>query len=103
MLRVIPLVLLLVGCASANHYSSWVGHPESELLARWGVPNRGSAQLPDGRTVHTYNIHIRAHPCRINVVVGADGVIQAVDTHPPSRDNVCYDAGVAGFVPPPLQ
>lgn len=45
--------LLLAGCASVAGYQnmlqSWVGSPESRLLANWGVPtsivNEGAVQL----------------------------------------------------------
>lgn len=93
--------VLLAGCASSNHYTSWVGHSEDDLLLSWGSPNRDSVRLSDGRVVHTYVRHLRAHPCRIAVVVGLDGAVESVTTNPPRRDAVCYDIGVANTSPPP--
>jgi hypothetical protein len=98
--RLIPIVLALSGCASANHYSQWQGHRADDLITRWGAPAR-SATLSDGGSVLTYDLDLRAYPCRIDVRVDNGGTIRSVSPNPPDRAGVCFDAGVASVAPNP--
>src|SRR5437879_4213359 len=57
-LVLIPLVVAGISILSActttdNVMKSWMGQPESKLLARWGAPD-SLRELPDGTKVYTW-------------------------------------------------
>lgn len=54
------VAILLTGCVS-NEMRSWVGRPQSELIAQWGAPQRKSDDGLGGYVL-TYERFIRGGP-----------------------------------------
>ena len=51
---VIGTLIFLTGCTTPSAVmKSWVGHHESELLAKWGAPD-SVMQLEDGKKIYTW-------------------------------------------------
>jgi hypothetical protein len=72
------LVLCLDACTTKSAMNSWIGRPESQLLASWGAPDR-TARFPDGRKVDTWvttwSDDFGLHTCRKTFTVGAEGTV----------------------------
>ncbi len=81
MLKVIGIAacLVLAGCA-AEIMKSWLGHPETELLASWGAPDKsarsGSTKIHtwDGQNLYGQII------CTTSFVIGADHIVESYST-----------------------
>src|SRR5438034_6258382 len=58
-LSIIALILLTAGCASNvnDMMQSWVGHHQSELIAKWGPPQQ-TASDGKGGTVLVYGEYV---------------------------------------------
>jgi hypothetical protein len=77
----VPL-FLLSACATTSTRNdvikSWIGVPESRLLASWGAPDR-TAALSDGRKVDTWltdwNDREGMHTCRKTITVDLNGKV----------------------------
>ncbi len=51
-LLLLAMVGVLAGCASSTAVlQNWVGAPESELLRRWGKPNRVTETAEGGKVL----------------------------------------------------
>lgn len=76
------VVLALTGCA-AQTMETWLGHPETEVLASWGVPDRTAES--GGRKFLTWDIRGGAGQivCISTFVVGADGLVESYSTSCP--------------------
>ncbi|MCG3148114.1 MAG: hypothetical protein PCFJNLEI_01556 [Verrucomicrobiae bacterium] len=74
------LVVLLTACATTNEVmQTWVGQPESKLIARYGAPDT-QISLPDGSSVYTWKRtwHDRNGFIQIgrqNFIVNSSGII----------------------------
>lgn len=97
--------LLLAGCASPKHYTSWVGHSEEELFLHWGPPTDGTVELSEGRVLHTYKAYGRglAMPCRVLALIDRGGGVSSITTSPKLKGGICYDARIFPAFPRPGQ
>ena len=76
---VLALVVLFGACATQKSVmESWVGKPESDLLARWGAPDR-TAEISNGGKVDTWvtewNNNYGLQTCRKTFTMDGDGIV----------------------------
>lgn len=75
----LALVIFFSACTTTKSVmKSWVGQPESQLLASWGAPDR-TAALPDGGKVDTWvtvwNNSYGLQTCRKTFTLDGDGTV----------------------------
>jgi hypothetical protein len=76
----LALVVLFGACTTQKSVmASWVGQPESHLLASWGAPDR-TAVLADGGKVDTWvttwnDNYYGLHTCRKTFTLDAEGKV----------------------------
>lgn len=78
-ITVAACLLLFVGCATTESImQSWVGHPESELVSKWGAPHR-VIDTRDGKRVVTWERRwgqYGQNTCRQSFTVDEAGIIR---------------------------
>ena len=74
----VALVVCLDGCTTKAAMNSWIGRPESQLIASWGAPDK-TGSFPDGRKVDTWittwSDDFGLHTCRKVFTVSAQGTV----------------------------
>jgi hypothetical protein len=72
------LAVCLGACTTKSAMNSWIGRPESQLLASWGAPDK-TASFPDGGKVDTWvttwSDDFGMHTCRKNFTVSGGGTV----------------------------
>ena len=85
------VTLILAGCASTTHYTTWEGHSEAELMLAWGANQPRT--LTTGESFYTW----RQWGCELTAMV-KDGAIVNIVTNG-SYD--CHKALTAHYYPGP--
>lgn len=73
------LAVCLDACTTKSAMNSWIGRPESQLLASLGAPDN-TARFPDGGKVDTWvttwnDDYWGLHTCRKTFTVNAEGTV----------------------------
>ena len=81
MLKMMGLIvfLALAGCA-ADAMKTWLNHPETELLASWGAPDKTARS--GGKTFHTWDGRNGYGQiiCTKTFVIGTNKLIESYST-----------------------
>src|ERR1700722_12737143 len=73
------LAMLFSACTTQKSVMrSWVGQPESQVLASWGAPDRTAALSDGGKVdtwVSTWNNNYGLQTCRKSFTVNSQGIV----------------------------